>query len=76
MKKTINVDKVLNDIKRSNRASKIIITNCKEWDILDGRTRKGRPFKKFARAVDIGMYLLACATLSFLLVYFFFQWVA
>ena len=38
------MDKVLNDIKRNKRNSKIIRTNYKHWDILDGRTKKGKPF--------------------------------
>lgn len=50
----LNVDKVLNDIKRNKRNSKIIITNYKHWDILDGRTKKGKPFKKLAKVLDFG----------------------
>lgn len=76
MKKTINVDKVLNDIKRQKRATKLVITNFKNWDILDGRTRRGQPFKKLAKVLDFGMYLLGCASLSFIIVYFLIQWMS
>jgi hypothetical protein len=76
MKKTINVDKVLNDIKRQKRATKLVITNFKNWDILDGRTKQDKPFKKLAKVLDFGMYLLGCASLSFIIVYFLIQWMS
>jgi len=63
----LNVDKVLNDIKRNKRNSKIIITNYKHWDILDGRTKKGKPFKKLAKVLDFGAYLISCATIAFII---------
>lgn len=77
MKKTINVDKLLNDIKRQKRATKLVITNFKDWDILDGRKKRyGRAVKKTAKVLDFGMYLLGCASLSFIIVYFLIQWMS
>lgn len=67
MTKKINVDKVLNDIKMEARAKKIIITNYKDWDILDGHRRYGKPFKKFVKVMDFTAYLIACAAIAFII---------
>lgn len=75
MKKNININKVLNDIKRNKRATKIVITNYKNWDILDGRTKRGRPFKKFAKAVDFLAYVIACGTVAFILTTIVLAWI-
>lgn len=52
------------------------IKNFKDWDILDGRTKQGKPFKKLAKVLDFGMYLLGCASLSFIIIYFLIQWMS
>lgn len=70
----INVDKVLNDIKRQKRATKLVITNFKDWDILDGRTKTGKPIKRIAKILDAFAYLIACGAISFILVTVAIQW--
>jgi len=37
------------------------------WDILDGRTKCGRPFKKFAKVMDFLSYLIACGAIAFII---------
>ena len=69
----INVDKVLNDIKRQKRATKLVITNFKDWDILDGRTKQDKPLKVIAKIADFSMYVLSCAALSAIIIYVIFQ---
>ena len=46
------------------------------WDILDGRKKYGKPFKKFAKVMDFMAYLIACASISLLLVYVAIQWMS
>lgn len=46
------------------------------WDILDGRKKYGKPFKKFAKVLDFTAYLISCATISLIIVYFLIQWMA
>lgn len=70
----INVDKVLNDIKRQKRATKLVITNFKDWDILDGRTKTGKPIKRIAKILDAFAYLIACGAISFIPVTVAIQW--
>jgi len=60
----------------SLKAKKVGI-DINNWDILDGRKKRyGRPIKRIAKVLDFGLYLLGCATLSTLIVYLFFAWIA
>lgn len=51
----------------------LISTNYKP---LDGRTKLGKPIKKLAKVLDFGAYLIACATISFILVTVAIQWMS
>lgn len=51
----------------------LISTNYKP---LDGRTKLGKSIKKLAKVLDFGSYLIACATIAYLLVNFFLAWIA
>lgn len=57
---------------------KIIIkrigVDINNWDILDGRRKAGKSFKKFAKIMDFGAYLIACATISFIIVTVLILW--
>lgn len=45
----------------------------KDWDILDGRTKVGKPLKVIAKIADFSMYVLSCAALSAIIIYVIFQ---
>lgn len=49
------------------------ILQPKDWDILDGRTKKGKTLKTIAKVIDLSMYVLSCATLSAIIIYVIFQ---
>lgn len=44
------------------------------WDILDGRKKAGKPFKKFAKVMDFGAYLISCAIIAFILTAVLVTW--
>ena len=77
--KELNVDEILNNIKKEKRFSKVKTVweadVIKNLDILDGRRTYGKPFKKFAKIMDFGMYLLSCAVLSAIIVLFILAWI-
>lgn len=75
MKKTKVVD-----IKFPKNWNKVVIEkkmiDFNDFDILDGRTHSGKPFRKIAKLMDLLLYVLGCATLSAIIVYTFFKWIA
>jgi hypothetical protein len=75
MKRKINVDKVLNDIKMERKARKIVIANYKDWDVLDGRTQQGKPIKKIAKVVDFIACTLGYVAFAAIIVVFIFAWI-
>lgn len=46
------------------------------WDILDGRKKYGKPFKKFAKVMDFMAYLIACGVIAFILVTVALAWMS
>lgn len=52
------------------------IKNFKNWDILDGRTKQGRPFKKLAKVANALAIITASAVYSLIILYFLIQWMA
>lgn len=82
--KRINVDKVLNKIKANQRLENsrkefykaIDVHNSNNWDILDARTRHGKPFKKLAKVANALAIITASAVYSLIILYFLIQWMA
>lgn len=49
--------------------------DLKDWDILDGRTKIGKPVKKIAKVLSAVLYTLAMASFSFILVTLAMYWI-
>lgn len=73
--KKINVDKVLNKIKKETRKQNL--TNTPMIDIvMDGRTRYGKPVKKVSKVLDLGFMVLAYGILAAIFTLFIILWIA
>lgn len=46
------------------------------WDILDGRTKKGKPFKKLAKVADAIAYITACGLYAYIIVQLILAWMS
>lgn len=79
MKKQINVDKILNDIKQSKRAVKQAREEFAEALDLKQFSVNYKPKKKSTaalKALDAFMYTIACASISLMLVILLIQWMS
>lgn len=61
------------DIKKSRPIPLKIIIGA---GLMDGRTRKGKPIKKITKVLDFTAYLIACATIAFIITSVLVAWIA
>lgn len=79
-KEVHEVDRLLNRIQQNARKERMYLEmfaslNAMEnWDVLDGRTRTGRPIKKIAKLFNLLFIVAAYLVLSGLLTYVMILW--
>lgn len=64
MKKIIKIKKI-----------KKVGIDINNWDILDGRTKKGRPIKRIAKVIDFIACSLGYVVFAAIIVVFIFAWI-